>query len=123
MPTLAEEAAAAYAARQAEQEAARESERAVMRTAARDAVKAVLTRPDGTPVSLTSLGLTPTAADFDAGLFVWSDGSGFGLAAQRRDDDWRVVVVRKDSGRWVKVSEGLRELADAHSALGKTEVD
>lgn len=122
MPTLAEEAAAAWSAQQAAETAAAEEQRRATLAAARDAVKTVLTRPDGTVLNFTDLGLTRRVADYDAGLFVWSDGSGFGVAAQRRDSDdgttrYVALLVREDAGQWVRASDRLRSLADLGAAL------
>lgn len=119
MPTLSEEAAAAFAAEQAAVEAGRESVRKERRTAAASAVRAVLTRPDGTTVTMTQAGLSPVASLTDpiAGQVVWTDGA-LHLAALFRRDEWRVFLVRPlPDGTIERLSDRLRDLADLGAAM------
>lgn len=117
MPTLAEEAKAAYDAELAAAEAAAESERKALRQAATDAVRAVLgTQADGTRYTLTEAGLTVRESDVDAGRVVWSDGT-VSLAAVLREGEWRVFLVEQVDGQYERRSGRLHNLADLGEAL------
>jgi len=114
--TLTDEAKKAYEADVVADEAEAEAERLVVRKAATDAVRRVLTRKDGTVLTLTEAGLSVVHTDLSRGVVVWSDGS-VALAAQLRDDEWVVRLVEKVDGQWAAMSDGLRSLADLGAAL------
>jgi len=120
--TLTDEARKAYEADAAADEAEAEVGRRARRQAATDAAKQVLTRPDGTTLTMTETGLSAVHSDLRAGVFVWSDGT-VSLAAQFREDarfredEWVVRLVEKVDGQWVAVSDRLRSLADLGAAL------
>lgn len=117
MTTLSDEAEAARLAAEAEQEALLEEQRKQLQAAARDAVKTLLVRADGTPLTFTDLGLKLKVADLNNGLVVWSDGT-VSLGAVRDRDDWTVQLVTFDDG-WTRASGPLRSLADLGEALAR----
>lgn len=114
--TLADEAQKAYEAVLAAEAATADAERKALRLAATDAAKSVLTRPDGTTLTMTDAGLSAVHTDLDSGLVVWTAG-GVSLAAQFREGRWSVRLVEKVDGRWTWRSEGMRSLADLGAAL------
>lgn len=118
--TLADEARAAHAADLAAQAAAGDAERKALRQAATDEVRAVLTRPDGTTLTMTEAGLSAVFTDLPNGVVVWTAGE-VSLAAQRRIVDgtvrWVVRLVEQVDGKWTATSDRLRSLADIGAAL------
>jgi hypothetical protein len=117
--SLADEAKAAHAAVLAAEAEAADAERKALRTAATSAVRATLTRPDGTVLTMTEAGLSAVHTDLDSGLVVWTAGS-VSLAAQRQDSEdpgWVVRLVEQVDGQWTTASDRLGSLADLGAAL------
>lgn len=114
--TLTSEAAAAYEAVLVAEASKADSARKALRQAALDAVKAVLVRPDGTSLTMAEAGVKPVDTDLANGLVVVGDGTSH-LAAQLRDDRWVVVVVEQVDGRWTRVGDRVRTLADVGAVL------
>lgn len=114
--TLTDEAKKAYEADVAADAAVSEVERKVLRQAATDAAKQVLTRPDGSTLTLAETGLSAVHSDLSVGVVVWSDGT-LSLAAQLLEGAWVVRLVEKVDGEWTALSDELRSLADLGAAL------
>ena len=115
--TLTSEATAAHTAAKAAVDAAALLVARAARLAATDAVKAVLTRPNGTSMTLGEARLTVKHDDMDTGLVVWGDPDGLLLGAQRDVDVWRVLLVRETAGEYERASSWLLSLADLGAAL------
>lgn len=114
--SLADEASRARAEVLAAEAAATDAERAAMRSAATGIMRMFLTRPNGSTVTMTDVGLKPVDADLDHGLVVWTDGA-LHLCAQEKDGGWQVLLVESVDGRWTPRSEPLTCLADLGAAL------
>lgn len=116
MATLTDTALAAATAEAAAVAAAAEAAAAAERAAATDAVKAILVTPTGAKLTLADVGLKAVDTDLAGGRVVYSDGT-VPLAVVKRDNAWRVYLVRKDPTGWQRVSDQLRSLAELGRAI------
>ena len=116
--SLTTEAKAAHDAALAADKAEEAAELTALRQAAATALEAVLTRPNGTVLTVTAAGLTVKRTDDDNSLVVFGDADGVLLAVQRgKDEDWVVRLVKLVGGEYETASEQLADLADLGAAL------
>lgn len=108
MPTLREEAVAAYLAAQ---------EALVGEAAA--ALTPVLTRPGGTAMTHAEAGLVLGHTRAEVPLFVWlmEDAPTYGLCARQGSTGWTVYLVALVDDEWTRKSDPLTDLESLGAAL------
>ena len=114
--SLTSEAVAAHAAEKTADATAAENDRKALRAAAADALRTVLTRPDGTVLTMAAASLSVAWTDLANGVVVVSDAT-VALTAQQRDGQWSVRLAEQVDGQWTPMSEPLLSLADLGAAL------